>query len=228
MATIVAASAASAQHPIVLQKLKQWDDAAPQPSREQLLAEVKRTELQVYPDNPQCRDTSPQIGEIMPATSDRFVFTGIVQGRVRNGWTLLVTHPECDAAPVRYLAVQYANGSLTTTRINRGESLAHDSLIADTLPLAAIQAAATLTRAGNQCDMAASKRLGVIRLREQDPDPGQAHYGVRYSGSWSEVWPIEICERTVEVVVRFTADGDGGAYNSIPGDLAKILPDTAP
>lgn len=53
---------------------------------------------------------------------------------------------------------------------------------------------------------------------------GPEVYGVRYTGSWSEVWPITLCGRTVEVSVRFTADGDGGAYNNLKSAEAKLLP----
>ena len=48
-------------------------------------------------------------------------------------------------------------------------------------------------------------------------------FGVRYQGSWSEIWPISSCNRTVEGLVTFIADGDGGAYTNLPGDQVKVL-----
>lgn len=217
-------TAAAGQHPIILEKLKEWDAAAPQPSQDQFLAQIKYAEAQIYPDSARCQGTSGQIAEVKPATADRYIFNGVVNGTVRNGWFSIVNHPECDEAAVRYLTTQSADGSLRTVRVNRGLSYAHDSLIADTLPLAAIQAAATLKRAGIECDFQSEVRLGVVRVANEDAGLGPDQYGVRYQGSWSEAWPVSICDRTVEVLVRFKADGDGGAYTEMSGQLAKLLP----
>jgi len=66
--------------------------------------------------------------------------------------------------------------------------------------------------------------MGVTRVAKEEPSLGADVYGVRYTGSWIEVWPIELCGRTIEVAVRFTADGDGGAYADLKGTEAKLLP----
>jgi hypothetical protein len=170
-----------------------------------------------------CVPTSAVIDRVVPATSVKFVFQGIVAGQLKNGWTVTARHPNCDAAPVRYTISEDSAGALATIRTNRGLSLANESLISDTWPLAVVQAAATAQRNGIECDSKGAS-LGVTRVAKEEPGLGDDLYGVRYTGSWSEVWPVELCGRTVEVTVRFTADGDGGAYTDLKGTEARLLP----
>jgi hypothetical protein len=163
------------------------------------------------------------VDKVVPATSVRFVFQGIVAGQLKNGWTVTARHPNCDATPIRYTISEDSAGVLTTIRSNRGHSLANESLISDTWPLALLQADATAKRNSFECDPKGAT-LGVTRVGKEEPGLGADVYGVRYSGSWSEIWPIELCGRTVEVTVRFTADGDGGAYSDLQGTEARLLP----
>ena len=57
----------------------------------------------------------------------------------------------------------------------------------------------------------------------EESDLGADVFGVRYVGSWSELWPIEICGQIVEVPVTFKADGDGGAYYNIKDETVKLV-----
>ncbi len=173
-----------------------------------------------------CVPTSVVVDSVVPATSAKFVFQGILAGRLKNGWTVTARHPNCDAMPVRYTISEDSAGALTTIRTNRGLSLANESLISDTWPLALLQATATAKRNGFECDPNGAS-LGVTRVAKEEPGLGADVYGVRYAGSWSEVWPVELCGRTIEVTVRFTADGDGGAYTDLKGTEAKLLPPAA-
>jgi hypothetical protein len=170
-----------------------------------------------------CLPTSAVIENVSPATGVRFVFQGILAGRIRNGWTVVARHPNCENDIVRYTMVQDSAGDFSAVRTNRGRSHANESLIGDTWPLALLQAESTLRRANVVCDGRLSV-LGVTRVAKEEPALGAEVYGVRYTGSWSEVWPITLCGRTVEVSVRFTADGDGGAYSDLEGAEAKLLP----
>ncbi|WBH17263.1 hypothetical protein [Sphingomonas radiodurans] len=170
-----------------------------------------------------CVPTSTVVDNVVPATSVKFVFQGILAGQLKNGWTVTARHPNCDATPVRYTISEDKAGVLTTIRTNRGLSLANESLIGDTWPLAVLQATAIARRNAFECDPSGAN-LGVTRVAKEEPDLGADVYGVRYAGSWSEVWPVELCNRTIEVTVRFTADGDGGAYTNLKSTEAKLLP----
>ncbi len=170
-----------------------------------------------------CVPTSAVVDNVVPATSVRFVFQGILAGQLKNGWTVTARHPNCDMTPVRYTISEDSAGLLNTVRTNRGLSLANESLISDTWPLAVVQAAATARRNGVECDEKGAS-LGVTRVAREEPGLGADVYGVRYTGSWSEVWPVELCDRSVEITVRFTADGDGGAYTDLKGTEARLLP----
>ncbi len=217
-------SGAFAQHPFVLQRLKEWNAAAPSPSPGTLLAQVKIAAQQKYPENGSCLAQGIMLVAVEPATADRYVFTEVAFGRMKNAWTATVRHDGCDNAPVRYMVMQKADGQMSAIRVNRGVSYAHDSLIGDTFPYVALAAHPVLDRAGIKCNTDAQAKLGVIRIEKEDTDLGPSVFGIRYIGSWTEVWPIELCKRIVEVPVRFTADGDGGARYNAQGSRAALLP----
>jgi hypothetical protein len=85
--------------------------------------------------------------------------------------------------------------------------------------MAAFQKSVTLDAKCDGKDM----KMGPTRVSSQGADLGPDVYGVRYVGSWSEVWQFETCGKTFDVPVEFTADGDGGAYTNIKSaDLAAV------
>ncbi|WP_415643735.1 hypothetical protein [Sphingomonas antarctica] len=220
----VMASSATAQHPLILAKLKGWNDAAPAPPSAMLNAEVMKTAIAVQGRNGGCLPTSAVIDRLQPATAERYIFNGLIRGQIRNGWTEIVRHPNCGPEVTRYMTMQQTDGTLNTVRVNRGVSYAHDSLIGDTVPLASLAADQSLRKAGAGCEVSKPGTLGVIRIASEDPGLGPDIYGVRYAGGWSEIWPVSLCGRTVEVLVHFLADGDGGAYTDIKDEAAKLLP----
>lgn len=218
----ISSTAAKAQHPLILQRLTAWNAAAPQPVTSILQRHVLEAALVAQKRSGGCIPTSAVIDHVQPATSAKFVFQGILAGRLKNGWTVTVRHPNCGATPVRYTVSEDSTGDLAAIRTNRGLSLANESLIIDTWPLALLQAEATAKRNGLICEPQ-GPGLGVTRIAKEEPGLGADVYGVRYTGSWVEIWPIEMCGRTIEVTVRFTADGDGGAYTDLKGTEAKLL-----
>lgn len=214
---------AYAQHAVVLQKLTEWNQAAPAPDEARIKAEIIGAAKSVYGDIAGCAASAVTIEQARPATAERYVFSAVLGGSMRNAWTVVARLPGCDSAPVRFMTMQAADGALRTIRVNRGQSHAWDSLIADALPLAAMGVHAAMKRQGIACDAEALYKLGVTRVVSDEglaPDV----FGVRYSGAWSEVWPITMCGRTAEVTVTFNADGDGGAYIGVPGDKLRIVP----
>tara|TARA_B100000519_G_C14081292_1_gene361674 strand:- start:19 stop:720 length:702 start_codon:yes stop_codon:yes gene_type:complete len=215
--------AANAQHPLILERLNTWNEASPQPSNDVLAAEISDAIADIYSTAGRCNATGLQIEDARSAAADRFAFTALVRGTIRNAWFVTTRIPDCDDAPVRFMMIQNTGGEFKTIRVNRGRSYAWESLIGDTLPLANIAAAAALKRAGEPCSVDSKGSLGVTRVASEGEDLGMDVYGVRYSGKWTEIWPIEICDRTVEVAIEFTADADGGAFTNMPGDQARIL-----
>lgn len=223
LACFAATGVAQAQHPLILQKLTDVNAAAPPPSQQVVSSQIVKTAEVLYASRPGCAAAGLTLEKMMPATAERSVFTGALQGQIRNGWTVVARHPVCDEAPVRYMIVQDASEEIRTFRVNRGQSYAHESLIADTWPLARLAAEALLTRANVPCKDPEKANLGVTRVSGGESDLGPDIFGVRYKGSWTEVWPVAICGEMLEVPIRFTADGDGGAYTNIKGDGVKRL-----
>ena len=214
---------ARAQHPMILQKLMDWNRVAPVPMDEVVRREVLRAAVPLYPSQPDCPASAVVVDQVRPATAERYTFNAVLNGRVRNAWTVTARLPACDEAPVRYMIWEDAAGDHRTIRVNRGESHAWDSLIGDTLPLARLAAEGALRRAGATCPAQPSATLGVTRVIAEGAALGADVFGIRYSGDWSEVWPIGLCGRTVEVRVDFTADGDGGAFTDLPGRHVVVL-----
>ncbi|MFK4792106.1 hypothetical protein [Sphingobium sp. ZW T5_29] len=215
---------AHAQHPLVLQKLNERNEAAPAPGIDLLKKEVLSTAISIQDSNGTCSNSEVIIDRIHPATGDRFVFSAVLSQRMRNAWTINARLPKCDNMPARYMLMQNMDGSIRTIRVNRGVSYAWDSLIGDTLPLVRLAANVALKRKGIDCNEGSKFKLGVTRIASESQDLGSDLFGIRYIGSWSEIWPIETCSQTVEVLVNFTADGDGGAYSRMPGDKVAVLP----
>lgn len=209
---------------MIVERLTAWNDAAPQPDRSVIMAEVRAAAQPLYAANPGCNLSNLTIENVRPATADRFAFNGIIGGTTRNAWFVSTLISGCDEAPVRFMVTQRADGTLHTVRVNRGASHAWESLIADTIPLAGMAAYAALRRSGHQCEFDGKASLGITRLASPARDLGGEIYGVRYSGSWSEIWPVTVCGKQVEVQVNFRADGDGGAFTDLPGDQARVVP----
>lgn len=212
-----------AQHPLVLQKLTEWNEAAPALSNDRLQQEILDTALKRYPKSDSCANSEVIIDRVQPATADRFIFFGLARQQLRNGWTVNARLPGCDSAPVRFMTIQNRDNSLKTIRVNRGVSYAWDSLIGDTLPKAHIAAVTRLRQAKHECQLDSKYILGVTRIQSEGNGLGSDVFGVRYKGSWNEIWPIKTCGKTVEVLVEFAADGDGGAFSNTSSDQAVII-----
>lgn len=214
-------SSVQAQHPIILQRLEQASLAAPTPNTDLLADQVRLAAKNIYRDSETCQH-SVVIESVGPASADRFPFAGIARGTIRNAWFVTARLPGCDEALVRFSVTQNSDGSFHTIRVNRGRSYAWDSLIGDTLPLAYVGALAALKRAGVECEAEVPK-LGAVRISSEESDLGSEVYGIRYTGRWTEIWPLLVCDRTVEVPITFNADGDGGAYTNVAGDNVAIV-----
>lgn len=217
------AASLNAQHAIVLQKLSEWNSAAPAPDTATLQAQVRAAATRIYADSATCPASPARLEKPSPATAERSVFRAVAQRQMRNAWTVIAQLPGCDPAPVRFMVMQDNQDKLSTIRVNRGRSYAWDSLIGDTLPLAQLAAEAALRRQKIACDGKGESKLGVVRMAFEQDNLGPEVFGIRYVGSWAEAWPIAVCGRVVDVTVEFNADGDGGAYTNLPGERATVL-----
>ena len=225
MACIVS-TPTDAQTPFVVDALKRFNDVAPTPQTSMLVSEIMKTALTTQKAKGGCLPTSVVIDTVTPATGVRFVLQNIVSQQMKNAWTVVGVHPNCGREITRYAVVRRFDDSLYAFRINQGRSNANESLIGDTLPSAITMSFLTLKRAKIDCDSKEieGSSLGATRIVKESVDLGPDIYGVRYKGTWQEVWPIMLCGRTVEVGIDFNADGDGGAYTGIKDENVKLLP----
>jgi hypothetical protein len=219
----LALTPADAQAPSDVQIFKVFNEVTPPPSNAVIISEVMKSALEIQKSKGGCLPSSAVVDTVTPATAARFVGEGLKAQQIRNAWTVIARHPNCGSDVVRYALVKQYNDSHYAFRINRGRSNANESLIGDTLPKATLVAVLMLKRAGTDC-RTSDVTLGVTRIAEEGTDLGPDFYGVRYKGSWREIWPIITCGRTVEVSVRFEADGEGGAYTNVKEDESKIIP----
>ncbi len=219
----LASNPADAQTPFEIQTLKAYNDINPSPSSAIVIGEIMKSAIEVQKNKGGCLPSSTVVDTVTPTTAARFVTEGVGARQIRNAWTVIVRHPNCGSDVVRYAVVKQFGDGYYAFRINRGQSNANESLIGDTLPKAALVAALILKRAGTDC-RTSDVMLGVTRVTEESADLGPDFYGARYKGSWREIWPIMTCGRTVEISVRFEADGEGGAYTNVKEDESKLLP----
>jgi len=191
-----------AQNAQVLNTLAKWNSAAPPPTEHLIKAEVRRTANELYGPSDTCQGSDIVISKVEPATADRFVINGRVGGTLRNAWFVTVQMPRCDTVPVRFMVLQQADSGLKAIRVNRGVSHAWESLVADTFPLARLGAYAALKRKGVNCGLDEKAVLGITRISSEDPALGPVQFGIRFKGSWTEIWPLKLCNHNVEVTVR--------------------------
>jgi hypothetical protein len=221
---LVPVGSANAQDALVLSKLTEWNDSAPAPADQTIKVDVRKTVEELYGKTVICLGSKIVVSKVEPATADRYATNGRIAGDLRNAWFVTAQLPKCDTAPVRFMVLQRADASLKTIRVNRGTSYAWESLIADTFPRALIGAHIALSQKGLNCGSEEKAILGILRISSEEPDLAPVQFGVRYKGRWTEIWPLELCNHTIEVTVAFTADGEGGAYSRIVSDKTRILP----
>lgn len=222
--TCMVSAPSEAQAPSDVEIFKVFNEVTPPPSTAIITSEVMKSALETQKSKGGCLPSSAVIDMVTPATAARFVSDGLKARQIRNAWTVIVSHPNCGSDIVRYALVKQYNDSHYAFRINRGRSNANESLIGDTFPQAVLGAVVALKRAGIDCS-STEPTLGVTRIAEESSDLGPDFYGVRYKGSWREVWPIMLCNRTVEIIVSFRADGSGGAYTGNNEKENKLLPE---
>jgi hypothetical protein len=218
------ASAAAAQNPLVLNKLKELDAKAPQPAVSELRSAVATTAKAYAEKKGTCAPSEVTLSEVSPITGARGILQGVMSGQLRNAWTLYVQYVGCSGAdPHRFMVVQKGDGSLIALQVNEGRTYANPSIMRDTSAMAAM----TALQKGRSLDPTCkgeSMKMGPTRVTGQSKDLGPDIYGARYVGSWTEVWQFETCGKKFDVPIEFTPDADGGAYTNIKGDAVVVVP----
>lgn len=218
---LLQAASAGAQHPLVLSKLQELNAAAPQPSAEQLQKEIGVKAKAFAEANGQCVPTGISVREVAAITGARDVLQAALGGLIKNGWTAYAEHVGCPAGVRRYMVLMKADGTLIAAQVNEGRSFANPSIMRDTSALAALGALQKVRSVDANCD-GKDMGMGPTRVAGTSPDLGPDIYGVRYVGSWTEIWQFRTCGKLVDVPIEFRADGDGGAYSDIKEDGVTI------
>lgn len=213
---------AAAQNAMVLDRIRQLDAAAPAPDPEALAPILLDAANRVASKG--CSPTAIRVERIAPITGDRFVLGAVLNGRIRNGWTVYGREEGCpDADPVRFMVLQHASNQFVTTVVNRGRSNTSPSIMIDTSANVALAVLHKVKTVNPACTGEGTQMVRT-RLDREDADLGPELFGIRYKGSWREIWTFGLCGRLVEVPVTFTGDGDGGAYNKVEASAAVLLP----
>ncbi len=221
---MIAGLPAKAQNAWVIEKIKALDARAPKPSDEAILAAVTTTAAAWATEKKQCLPTSLAIVGTTPITGAKVILASVLNNSLRNAWSVYARHGGCVGADVfRYAVFQLPDSSLKAVQVNEGYSYANLSIMRDTSGQAAFAAYAAIKKAEAACagnDM----KFGRTRIDSEGKDLGPDVFGVRFTGSWTEIWQFSVCGRTAEVPIAFTADGDGGAYTNIKGAGVVVLP----
>jgi len=200
-------------------------NARPLPENKQLAVAVLQAVQADAVRRNRCRPNSLKLGALQPVTLDAMVSGMITKGMIENGWMVSVDIANCPPAdPIRVLVVRAADGhSLTAMFVGQGESLAWPSVIRDALRGLVGAASQKLRAADPQCAPKDLTPTG-IRITTRSPDLAPDRFGIRFKGSWSEVWAFEPCNHRIAVPIDFRADGKGGAYWTIAADKIAYVP----
>jgi hypothetical protein len=224
LAFLLTGAPALAQNAQVLERLKAADAAAPAPARAELTAKIVEAAAKRAAAGKGCAPSAIRIDRVDPLTGAGGIFAAVVQGQMRNAWSVMAFEQGCsDPDPMRYIVLQRPDASLVVAPVNRGYAIANPTIMRDTSANAGLVAFRTVQAADAGCK-GDGMDMERTRIDRQDPGLGPDVYGVRYTGGWREIWTFGVCGRRVEVPVTFTADGDGGAYSNIEGGSARILP----
>ena len=207
-----------AQHPLVKERLDKENAEHPTLSLADAEAAIFGKAKRVAEANGRCIPTGVALEPPMATTGDPFLLSGVLDGTVKNTWRVYAQFKGCgDDLIQRYAVIDMNDGKRVALPIHPGRSLTTLKLMRDTSPTAGVQALAAAKKRKPDCD---GKDMDLVstRIANEEKDLGPEIYGVRYTGSWTESWRLKTCGLSFDVAIRFTADGDGGAYTNIKGD----------
>lgn len=212
---------ADAQHPLVIERLDKENAEHPTLSLSDAEEAILEKTRRIAAANGMCVPSGVTLEVPVAITGDPFLFSGILDGSINNAWRVYAMLDGCgDALIQRYAVIEMKAGKRVALPIHPGRSLTTLKIVRDTSPSAGVQALAAVKRRKPDCD---GKDMALVstQILKQETGLGPEVYGVRYKGSWIESWKFKVCGLVVEVPIRFTADGDGGAHTSIKGEEVR-------
>lgn len=216
------AQGAHAQDATFAAAMQATNSKAPPPSE----AAVRTAALALLQANAKeassCVPTGVETEAPTPATADRAVMSGIMSGELRNVWLAYGKASGCPGAErQRFMIVGTADGGLVVRPWSRGESMVWPTLMHDTSAGAGIVALNAIKAVDPACDGNGMEMIGS-KIGAKSADLSPDFYGVRYKGSWEEIWTFRVCNRQAEVPIQFKADGTGGAYTGARQSGVKV------
>ncbi|MEY2884466.1 MAG: hypothetical protein RL490_2190 [Pseudomonadota bacterium] len=163
----------------------------------------------------ECVPTTVTLAPIKPASATRLAIDGMKRRLMRNAWSVVAMPQGCPSPlPVRIAVVLLGNDELVVLPYATGDSIAWVSLVGDAKQnIASVTFAALAARNPDwKCSQTDPVVLEKLTMAGNATGLGPDFYGVRYTGSWQEIWTFSMCRRKIDVPVTFTADGNGGAY----------------
>lgn len=151
---------------------------------------------------------------LQPAHADRLVAYGILDDAFRGGWTFY-GETDCEETPVlRFLYIAESSGEHLLLVVNRGEVISTPSMMRETSAIAGADAYEAARAYEPDCgiETVGMRQTSIVAA---DPQLSAPIAGTRFGGGWTELWRFTACARTVDVTVRFDADGKGGSRAAI-------------
>ncbi|MEM8919084.1 MAG: hypothetical protein AAGE37_09520 [Pseudomonadota bacterium] len=208
---------------MVIDKITELNASHPTLTEDDAIAAIMITVAEISNTKNTCMPESVSIEKPQPATGVKLVLQGVIAGQLKNGWQVYATYNGCPETPVqRFAVLDFSDGLRRAIQINPGRSLANMSVMRDTSASAAMSAYIAAKKTDASCD---GKDMDLVgsRIVSQSDDLGPDVFGVRYTGSWKEIWTFKTCGQNYDVPITFRADGDGGAYTHVSGDGTKAV-----
>ena len=117
----------------------------------------------------------------------------------------------------------FKDGEILAMAGNPGETLTTLSQFRDTMPLVMLGFTAAAKPEPSLCSDTADQRIEP-RIVAREADLGPDVFG-SYAGSWQEIWRVTKCGHSVDVPIRFTADGKAGVNAAVSVENARLLPE---
>ena len=218
-------STGAAQRPNLVNELTALDAKSKRPSDDRIRELIIATATTISATQKTCAPTAIKIESVSAITGAAMVVDAIDTGKLHNGWAVMTKHVGCtNTGPFRYVVFELPDSSYIARFVNEGRSFANLSIMRDASKSAALVGLHVIDVKGPPCD-GKDMKLGVTRVESQEPGLGPEIFGVRFTGSWTEIWPFLACGKIAEVKLVFRADGEGGAYWDIKQDQVRLIDD---
>jgi hypothetical protein len=223
MVLVAVAAPASAQDAALVARMAAVNTADPPPTVADITPELlARTQTTASAEG-RCVPTAVTVDALAPATASADVQSAIAAGDVRNGWTTSAHSVGCPSAlPERFLLLLQPDGAVRFVTLFRGTTLTGFAQMRDAAKAAGDAALAASQKLDPLCTKAG---MGIIstEVMRKSVNLGPDFYGVRFTGSWDELWTLAACSGRAMVPITFTADGNGGASVAINAAAVKFV-----